>query len=356
MSLSQIISISITRNTASAERASFGIPLFVTETVPVGFTERTRSYSALEDLTDDGFAITDEAYIAAQSFFAQNPNVSEFIVGRKDVGDASWVAALTAISAENDSWYVLTTESRTKADILAMAAYIEARTKLYFVCTAETPSIDSTFSTGVSTDTAAELKDLNYDRTVHYWHQDAATKYYECAYAGHNLPFTAGSATWAYLQLSGVPQALNTDGNPLTTTQVNNLRARSSTFSQTLAGVTVTRDGVTVSGEYIDIIRGTDALEEDMEKRLFDLLINQQGGKVPYDDSGLNTVRGVITDVLNRFVNSNFITPNFKISIPRAKDISAVDKSNRILNNVTFDAYYVSAIHELNVSGNITFE
>lgn len=355
MSLSQIINVSITRNTSAAERASFGIPLFITATVPAGFTNRARSYTDLTGLTDDGFLVTDNAYKAAQSYFAQNPSVSKIIIGRKDIGDADWVAAATAIAAEDDSWYVLTAEVRTKADVLALAAYTEARVKLYFVATAETPSIDTVFDTGVSTDTAAELKDLNYDRTIHYWHQDAATVFVECAFAGHNLPFVAGKSTWAYLQLNGVSQAKGTSGNPLTSTQVTNLLARNSNFSQTLSGVTVTREGKVTGGEWIDIIRGADALDEDMTKSLFDLLINQQGGKVPYDDSGLNLIRSVMVNVLNRFVDSNFILSDFRISIPKAKDIAAVDKTNRILQNVTFQATLVGAIHAITVTGNVSY-
>lgn len=355
MGLSQIIDVSITRNTAAADRATFGTPLFVTETVPAGFTERVRSYTSLEAMTDDGFVVTDNAYLAGQAFFSQNPAVTELFIGRKDAGDADWVAAVIAIREENDDWFVLTTEEHTQADVLALAAYIEAIKKMYFVSTEEAPSIDSAYDAGVTTDTAAKLIDLGYDNTVHYWHNLADTTFPECAFAGYNLPFVAGKATWAYLQLKGVAQALNTDGNPLTTTQANNLLARNSNFSQKISGITVTREGKVVGGEWIDVIRGSMALEEDMEKSLFDLLINQQGGKVPYDDSGLNLVRSVMQDSLNRFVDSNFISGDFKIFIPKASDIPFVDKTNRILQNVTFEAYLIGAIHTIKISGNITY-
>lgn len=349
--------MSITRNTSASDRAEFGIPLFVTETVPAGFTERARSYTDLEGMTDDGFLVTDNAYLAAQRFFAQNPSVSKFIVGHKEVGDADWVAAITAISEENDEWYVVTTETRVKADVLAIAAYVEANIKLYFVGLAEAGSYGA-FSAGSNTDIAGSLTDLNYDRTITYYHHDAATEFVECALAGHNLPFLAGQATWAFLQLKGVSQALQTaGGNPLTATHKNNLELRNCNYSVTLAGKTVTQEGKVVGGEWIDVIRGVDALDEEMTKSLFDLLINQQGGKVPYDNSGLNMIRSVMISVLDDFVDRGFIQPNFVIDIPESEDISFADKSNRIVKDISFEAYLVGAIHGMDpIQGNVTFE
>lgn len=352
-----IVNVSITRNTSTGERAVFGIPLFITETVPAGFTERTRSYSSLEEMTDDGFAITDNAYIAGEYFFSQNPNVSELIIGRKDVGDLTWVDALVAIREENDEWFVLTTETRTVADVLALAGAIEALPKMYFVADDTADSIDTVFTTGVSTDLFAQLKDLGYEHTVTYWHDTAATEFVECAFAGHNLPFEAGVANWAYLTLIGVASAKNTDGNELTTTQQNNLLARNANYSTTSRGRVLTYEGKVVSGEYIDIIRGVFSLQENLEGQLFDLLTNQKGSKVPYDDSGLNAVYGAIDEVLYDFVQLNFIQPNYKITVPRARDISVTDKANRILKGVTFEAFLVGAINTVDpLNGNVTYE
>lgn len=356
MSLSQIITVNITRNTSAAERASFGIPLFVTATVPAGFTERAREYTSLEGLTDDGFATTDNAYLAAQSFFAQDPNVSKIIIGRKDVGDSDWVEALTAIGEENDDWYFVTTETRTKADVLAIAAYVEALNKMYAVCTDEAASIDTTYVAGSATDTAGSLADGNYTRTFHLWHHEAATDFHECAFVGYNAPFVAGSVTWANLQLNGVPAAQNSDGNRLTDTQITNIKARESSYVLTIAGLTLTLGGKVASGEWIDIIRGKDALEEELGKSLLDLLVNQQGGKLPYTDAGLNAVRGKMVNVLEDFVDSNYIQPNYTITIPKAKDISVTDKTNRVLNSVSFEAFLVGAIHTVSLSGNLAYE
>lgn len=92
-----------------------------------------------------------------------------------------------------------------------------------------------------------------------------------------------------------------------------------------------------------------------MEASLFDLLVNQIGGKVPYTNSGLNLVRNVMKNVLNRFVDRGFITENYTINIPDAADIPVADKNNRVLQGVTFEAELAGAIHTITISGNLQF-
>lgn len=358
MSLSTIVNVQITRNTSASRRAEFGVPLFITATVPAGFTERARIYNTLEDLADDGFATSDPAYKAASAYFSQNPSVTELVIGRSDVGDADYAESLLSVAEENSDWYIVTADVHTEDDVLALAAAVEAMQKLYFVSTQDPIAlevIDGATATATP-DIAKQVADLNYTRTAAFYHHTADTTFPECAFAGHNLPFLAGSSTWAYLQLNGVAQSLNDDGNPLTATQQNNLQARNCNYSVTEADITITREGKVASGEWIDIMRGVDALQDDMQKALFDLLINQKGGKVPYDDNGLNQVRNVIDSSLRRFVTRRFIQENYTITIPKAIDIAFVDKQNRVLNNVTFEAFLVGAIHEINVLGNVTYE
>lgn len=369
MSLPTIINTVITRNTSAGLRASFGTPLFVydagssaTPDVSFGAGVRSRVYTSVDGMINDGFSLTDKPVVAAQAYFSQNPNVTSLIIGQyysAGTPDADYAEAVAAIRLENDDWYVLTTEDHTEAGVLALAAYIESNTKLYFVSTDVAASIDTAyvFGSAASGDIAGKLADEKYTRTAHLWHNDADTKFPECAFAGHNLPFQAGSSTWAFLQLAGVTVSKNTAGNALTDTQVTNISARFSNFIASKRGKAITWEGWTVDGSYIDLMRGTDALKEDMDASLFDLLINQKGGKVPMTDAGLNLVRNVMDSVLTRFVNSGFIQSNYTITIPKAADIPFADKSNRIVRDIKFEAFLQGAIHKLDpISGNVTFE
>jgi hypothetical protein len=353
MSLSRIVNVQITKNTSASNRAEFGVPLFITSTVPVGFTERVRVYSAPSELLDDLFTSSDPAYLAVQAIYSQNPVVTQVLVGRTDVGDSTYADTITAISEENDEWYAVTADTHVKADVLEIAATVEALNRMYFVSTQEVGSYATIVA---ATDTAAALFSGEYERTVCFYFDTADTTFPECSLVGHNLPYLAGAATWGNIQL-GIGESKNASGFSLTETQVTNLQARKCNYAKTYAGITIVRNGVTSSGEWIDVVRGIDALEDDLQKTLFDLLINQQGGKIPYDDNGLNQVRGAITNVLRRFVNRRFLQENFTINIPAAADIQIVDKTNRILSDVSFEAFLVGAIHTIDpLSGNVSYE
>jgi hypothetical protein len=108
-SLNNIVSVSISRETTAVAQASFDvfgiIAEFNTSKTTVEF-ERYREYASLTEMTEDGWASTDEVYIAANKVFSQNPKVEKIMVGRKDSGDASWAEALAAVQAASQNWYV----------------------------------------------------------------------------------------------------------------------------------------------------------------------------------------------------------------------------------------------------------
>lgn len=360
--ITKIVDVAITLNTTASNRAEFNIPMFVYDAgavaapdVDFGSGIRTRIYTDLQTVIDD--FTTGSPVVAATQFFAQNPSVTQIIIGQQYTEDADAVAAVTAISLETDDWYVLTHEDHTSATVLALAAYIEARQKLYFVSTDVAASIDTVYTTGpaVAGDIAGLLKDQNYDRTIHIWHDDADTQFIECDFSGHNLPFLPGTATWAYLQMNGVAAAVNTDAQLLTATQQTNLANRSSNMVIKVRGVTITREGVSVSGEAIDIVRGADDLDETITANGFDLLVNQLGGKVNFTDAGINQVRGTIADGLTEFVGRDFILDDYTIVMPLAADVPTADKIAGVLQNITFEATLVGAIKTIKIIGNLSF-
>lgn len=81
MALSDIVTISITTESAAVERAGFGVPLILAPDCPVGFTERVRSYTSLTGLVTD-FASTTATYKQASAIFAQSPRPPTIMVGR----------------------------------------------------------------------------------------------------------------------------------------------------------------------------------------------------------------------------------------------------------------------------------
>lgn len=278
----------------------------------------------------------------------------ESIEGLVDTYESTEAAAdvLSNIQDYDDDWYVMMTEDHSETFVLAMAAAIEATgDKLYFVSTSEASSL--TAYTSSPTDIIGQLTSLEYDRTVAMWHQDADEKFVEAYYAGKNLPYDAGSVNWANIQLSGLDAAKQSNGNYLTSSQQNYLEARNCNFIQYYRDVSIVRLGRCVSGESIDTIRGYDWMSDTISADMSDLLINQAGGKVSYDDTGIARIENVLTSSLQKAVDRNFIDEDFTVSVPSASDVSSSDKLERILRDVTFSADLVGAINTVEISGTL---
>jgi hypothetical protein len=83
MSLDQIVTITIDRNTTMPTAVGFGTPLLLGSFPSSVFPERVRTFSSLQDLLDVGLKSFDPVYIMASDLLAQNPTVTEFKVGRR---------------------------------------------------------------------------------------------------------------------------------------------------------------------------------------------------------------------------------------------------------------------------------
>ena len=85
MSVDNIVSVSITRKTKYPSRKGFGTAMLLVSKVPTSWgTKKKETYgNTLTELTDDGFLVTDPAYLMAQILLAQNPTVKSFKVAKR---------------------------------------------------------------------------------------------------------------------------------------------------------------------------------------------------------------------------------------------------------------------------------
>jgi hypothetical protein len=270
---------------------------------------------------------------------------------RMGVGDATPVPAVTlttdldAIQLYDPDWYGLCIDSNGALEIAEAAAWAEANDK-QFVCQTQDPLVASTTDAADTTSVAAVLKSNSYERTMLFFHRN--NRDYVCAaMLGRALPEDAGSITWAYKQLSSVA------AQSLTTTELTNIEAKNANSITTLAGVSVTRFGTASSGEYMDVMRGTDWLSARIQERVYALLI--QNDKIPYTDLGINAVKSEILAQLQAGVARDFLSPDPEptCTVPRASEVSAADKGSRTLNNVTFRATLAGAVHKVAIEGEL---
>jgi hypothetical protein len=127
----------------------------------------------------------------------------------------------------------------------------------------------------------------------------------------------------------------------------------------TVGGVDIVREGKVVGGEWIDVIQSRDLLVARITEALQTKLISV--GKVPYTDSGINSLRNVVETVLDRYVSTD-VRPNilqennpYETTFPPAVDVSFNDKAARTYS-ASFKAYLAGAIHVVTVDGVLTYD
>lgn len=90
--LSDIVQITITKETTAIDTASFNIPLILATTV--AFPERTRTYSSIGAVAED-FGATSEVYQVASKLMGGGVRPTYIIVGRQRVSSATYLVSPT---------------------------------------------------------------------------------------------------------------------------------------------------------------------------------------------------------------------------------------------------------------------
>lgn len=294
-----------------------------------------------------------EAVDPATQFLRVFVQAGSPITNQASASDTPATFIKNIVESDND-WYFVALEDRTPAVVSALATEIGAMTKLFFTATDEFTALQGSVLE-TTTDWVAELAKEKSPRVSVLWHQDAANDYPEMAYIAYGAPYDAGSISWGNAQLTGVGYSTQPSGRPLNSGQKSALETRNCNYIDYDGGLNIVRHGKVSSGEWIDVIRGRDWLQSDLTISLRDLLVNQKGGKITYDDRGITRIRQVIETSLERAVSRNFLE-SYKVVVPRASTISVQDKRDRILKGVTFTGILAGAIDDVDLKGSVAYE
>lgn len=289
--LSDIVQVNITRETAKITQAGFGTALIfgpLTE-----FTDPYRIYNSIEAVEVD-FAADSEQWKAAAALFSQEISPQQVVIGDRDTLEAL-SDELSAMQAAYADWYALVLtrqgdEAAQLADIADAAAWIEPRNKIYIGCIDQASML-----TTATDDIASTLKNAAYERTAIMYSADHAN-YPEAAWLGRCLPEDPGSITWKFKQLSGISV------DDLSITEVINLRSKNANYYEQIAGYNmISGEAVVASGEFIDIMRGTDWLQARIAEGIFFRLINAD--KIPFTAQGIAVVENELRYRLEKAVD-----------------------------------------------------
>lgn len=343
MPLRDIVNVQIRREIPMVTRIGFGTPLFLVEGAALD-PARVTSYGNIDAVAED-FADTTAAYKMAAAAFSQEIAPPRVKIGIKLSGE-TWTEALQACVDFDDDWYGLAIESRLKADILAVAAFIEPRLKIFIGASADA-AIKSQASTD---DVMAELRNNVYARTALFFHNQAATIFPECAWLGSQLPTDPGSTTWKFKRLNAIPVDSFTFG------ERDVLTNKGANFYERIAGVPITREGTMAESNvtFIDIIHGIDWLQTRMAERIFARLTTAP--KIPYTNAGIAVIESLIRAQLDQAIVRGVIAPEpeYEIFVPDVLETDELDRANRILRDVSFRARLAGAIHKIDINGTVT--
>ena len=249
---------------------------------------------------------------------------------------------LAAIKLIDNTWYGVGLTTSSAAEVAAAAVWVEANKKQ---CLQD--SQDSDIVGAGSGDVATTVKTANQFRTSIEYHDDPR-KFAAFGLFGSVYPNDPGSVTFKFRRVAGVPAV------PLTDTQIVNLKAKNANSFCDFGGVTIHFEGKAASGEFCDVIRDRDWFESRMQTRVYTALLNAK--KIPYTDPGIANIEGQIRAQMVEGVTSGFLaaSPEWVVTAPLAKDVSAADKAARTLSGLSFQGTIAGAVHATTITGTIT--
>ncbi len=300
--------------------------------------------SELADLITAGYLSTDPEYLQMAAMLAQSPRPVDVAVYRKATA-TTYTDALDALVLTFTAFWGIVIGSRIEADLNSVGTWANSNKRFFFG--------------GINDVDAGNARNL--DREAYIIHDASPVEYPDGAIVGQSLPKQPGSFTFKWKQLSGI------SASGYTLTELNTVRSNNTQAMQEQAGAIYLNEGISTSGEFIDVIHGMDWVEDQLNVDLLSLMINNE--KVPFDDRGIAQVEGVIRGVMKRSGEAGIIAAavseadmlksddkkfQYKVTVPRAADVTANDKANRELTGVEFIYYLAGAIHKTTITGLIT--
>lgn len=357
--------------------------------------EKVTAISGADELLEYGFTAEDAAYIAATVTFSQNPSPDELNIcvrrtvgaageetggtdgeltaegenedaqgggdtgetGSREIGAVDYediAATLSRANGEAGFYGIHLTSFKSPADVEAAVSWAEAHEKLFGF---EYDDLDNCPVSNFSYFRSFGMYSGNadgYEAGV----QPPGNQYAALAWMAKCFGYDPGTETWHLKELAAiVPSALNTDQN-------KQLEERGINRFMRYAGCNCAIGGMTLSGEWIDVIRFRDWLKADMQTRVFNILKSSR--KVPFTDPGISLIEGAMEKCLKggqdmggiaptEYDGDDNQVPGYQVSVPRVSDLTEAQRKSRKLPDCRYSARLAGAVHAVEIKGFLTF-
>lgn len=302
--VSNVVNVSISIAALAAGPRSFGSLLILgTTSGVIDTTERIREYSAIDEVAED-FGVDSNEYKAALLYFGQSPRPRTLYVGYWDKTASIPEKLADAIADCLDSlkWYgLVVTEELTEADVLSVAALIQAATPVrrFGHTTDDVNAMSSTDTTNI----AYKLKEAGYGRTFCIY--SSTTEFAAASVFGRafsvNFYGSKTTITLKFKQLPGVvPEDLKvSQGSALAANNCN-------VFAKYNNNTSIFQEGVNCDGTFIDEGHGLDWFQNHLETALWNLYYTSTT-KIPQTPAGVNTQCSVLERACEQGVTNGLL-------------------------------------------------
>jgi hypothetical protein len=264
--------------------------------------------------------------------------------------DRGIAAEMTAILAADADWYMLIpADAFGAAELALLATSIQSATNKTMCAMSQDAAVIA--GTGIG----ATLVAADRTRTMMTYSGASLKTYLSAGIAGRFLPETPGSEAWMYKSISGpIPDALTTSESSLAHADYTNTYEGISVGGVTVVNGNLYKGWTCGSSEtFIDQIRLIDALVFEVQSRV--LALFRASRKVPYTDKGIGQIKGAVLAAIRAYQPNGFVTGSEFCEVPKAADISAIDKATRTLPDVVFGATLSGAIATVTIAGTLEY-
>lgn len=320
------VEVIVTREIPQRPKKGFGLPLILATHEDLDYKE----YDSLKEVKKDLSEET-EAYKIAKRIFGQVPKPDSIAIAGHEYNEISEPTELTDFLDElietNNDWYFIMTDNQVDEVITELSAYFDGTSKLYFATTGNKQL----------------AKDLKSDNTVIMYHNEPE-QYVAEGWVGVGATKDAGSITWKFKTIEGVTAA-NIRSDEL----VQLHKDGGNSYVQKL-GILQSSEGLTTSGEYIDIMRSQHWLESELNRRVS--LLFMKSDKVPYENSGIALIVAECESVMKQATSQGIVAKDedgnglWSIEAPRREEIPGYEVASRHLNGIEIEAKLSGAVHE----------
>ena len=251
--------------------------------------------------------------------------------------------AYDAIQDENNTFYLVTAQTRDETEIEEFAELIEAEKRIF-----GTSILPTEAGTPSDTDLLSRLKAKSLFRTFVLVSKTAMSEYGELAWGSYQIQEQPGSNTWAFKTLSGISMS------KYSATQTNNIHNKNGNTYEDLGGSGSTFPGKTVGGEWIDVMQFVDWLEARMRERVF--FVHKNSKKIPFTDAGIALIETPVRAQLREGVRVGGLadSPAPVVLVQSALSISPNVRAQRVYEGISFTARLAGAIHITKITGTVT--